>query len=286
MKRHNKMNKESQSHQGARYAPSLSNQDAHKKRLNLEEYVYLPSREHQGGLGHQHQSYADMFVSMDVDPLPYTNKEGYSHLAEQGAYMLRMRQFVDFLQVLQSGKALDGRGKRIPQSKLKEIYQTLLKGRNKGRYLHDEWINAQFKQASDASACVSLISEDFVRGSHIEIPYEYSLYPGMSTNTEIYHKRDISVHDWIARADWLGFPPKDVKKATFEGYLNYFPPNIGKQYRWLSCNEVMYLKCEEEYFLPKRNHDGTFRQTLTRAHVRPAYRVCDLQDTSRQRSSP
>ncbi len=48
-------------------------------------------------------------------------KDSHSALNQEGAFMPTIRQFVDFLNLLRSGKAYDGRGKLVDKSKLDGI---------------------------------------------------------------------------------------------------------------------------------------------------------------------
>jgi len=59
-----------------------------------------------------------------------------------GGRTLNPRQFADFLLVLKSGNAIDGTGRKVPESKLAEILDEIITVRNPYRA---EWLDADFK---------------------------------------------------------------------------------------------------------------------------------------------
>jgi len=136
---------------------------------NPEEFIFLQ------GKTHKDYSYPDTLVSMNrLGMSPEVEKVGkelgynLSNTAKEssgrdyigninwkngltlnlklGGLTLSPRQFEDFILLLKSGNALDGTGKKIPESKLTEILDEITEVREPWRA---EWLDADFKYATN-----------------------------------------------------------------------------------------------------------------------------------------
>lgn len=238
--------------------------------LDLKNYIILEGRVHQGNRITEKQSYNDMLVSIYPYRRNYTYPESVNVLEKEQAYGLRLRQFVDFLKLLRTGKAYNGEGKIIPEYRINKIYSKITNGKKR----HTEWIIGNFENKKsngerDDSSTLSLISKDYVRNEHIEIPNQIGFYVGMNTDIEIFKGKFIDMDDWINRADWLGFPPRDVK----EGLTAYLPPTSEQQYRFcLTADGQTQLRCCRDNFA-YRDDKGRFNPCMNRALIRPVYYV-------------
>jgi len=144
--------------------------------------------------------------------------ETHEILAQEGAFMPTIRQFVDFLNLLKSGKAFDGRGKSIDKRKLDSVLDDILTVRDPWR---SEWLDADFKV---------LDKKLKVFGGKVVMNYEHRIVNGnlsASRKDEVMEgylaqdkKPGIDVNDWLSRATYQGLPPQDVG----EGKLWYWQP--------------------------------------------------------------
>src|SRR5437870_1611915 len=101
---------------------------------DLKNQILLPERTYQG------YSYPDMLVSMSRDQFGSTWTVCHSLLHEKQQFMLTIRQFVDFLSLLNSGSAFDARGKRVEKAYLDKLLAMMFAwGPPRG-----EWLDALF----------------------------------------------------------------------------------------------------------------------------------------------
>jgi len=136
--------------------------------------------------------------------------QAMSLTASLGGYVLDLRQFADFLLLLKSGDAVDGNGKKIPATQLKEIFNEITEVRNPNRA---EWLDADFK----------------VKGKELYIHYNHRTVSGTLTpqNKELLtdyltenKTPGIYMHDWLQTANNHGLP----KSTIAEGNLYYWAP--------------------------------------------------------------
>ena len=168
-----------------------------------EKYIILP--------GHKHGSYEydDLIVSMERS---HQKKDWYgAHrlLNKDNAFMLNLRQFVDFLSLLKSGNAFDGAGKKIDRNKLEALYNDIVEARDPWR---GEWLDADFK----------VINDELV----INYSHRYKgkkLVPQKSEPLEacLTDDKQIQLDYWVNNATRQGLPAK----KTPSGSLYYWSPD-------------------------------------------------------------
>ena len=96
--------------------------------VNLTDYVFMP--EH------------NLYIAKNRS---HQNNNWYdSHKAahQEGARMLTIREFVDFLNLLRSGNVPDGQNNRLQEREIEGIYKNIVEVRNPYRA---EWLDADFK---------------------------------------------------------------------------------------------------------------------------------------------
>jgi len=108
---------------------------------NAENYVILP------GKAHGSYSYPDLVVAVEKTHLGSNWNQSHEALHRENAFMLSIRQYIDFLQMLQSGTVYNGRGTKLASGKVNEILDEILTKRDPWRA---EWLDAYFKEVNDA----------------------------------------------------------------------------------------------------------------------------------------
>lgn len=176
-------------------APSPSNF------ANAKDYIILEARQHGS------YSYPDTLVPMEKSHFGKDWNKTHEDLTKEGAYMLTIRQFADFLNLLKSGKAFDGTGKLVRKEKLESVFNEIVEVRDPWR---SEWLDAKFEGGS--------IIYHTLNGNNLE---------EINEPLANYIKTDkipgISLDDWLKRANYQGLPvPK-----TNKGRLCYWAPADG-----------------------------------------------------------
>ena len=107
---------------------------------NAESYIILP------GKAHGSYSYPDLVVAVEKTYMSTNWNQAHEALHKENAFMLTPRQYIDFLQMLKSGTAYNGRGTRLTSSKVDEILDEILTKREPWRA---EWLDAYFKDVNE-----------------------------------------------------------------------------------------------------------------------------------------
>ena len=165
---------------------------------DAERYLFLPAKSHGS------YNYPNTLISLERS---YNGKNWFdTHklLAAEGSYMPTIRQFVDFIKLLKSGKALNGKGQPLSASVIAGTLDDIFKlGDYRGR-----WLDADFK---------------IVNGI-LHINYNHSLNakgeiipsksePLLASTLMSDRKPGIDLEDWINRATAQGLPSSDVKQG-------------------------------------------------------------------------
>ncbi len=174
--------------------------------VNPKDYIILEGRTH------GKYSYEDTLVAMNRTYQGKNWNDAHIACANENRYMLTIRQFVDFLNLLRTGKVHDGRGSLIKdKSKIEGILDEIYKV---GGNWRSEWLDADFK----------------VQNEKVVMNYEHRMKNGVLTpnrSNEVLEgylaqnkQPGISLDDWLARATYQGLPPANVKN----GELYYWQP--------------------------------------------------------------
>jgi hypothetical protein len=177
-----------------------------------QDYIILP------GVAHGNYSYPDLLVAMNKTHHGKNWYNAHEALSQEGNFMLGIRQFTDFLNLLRTGKAYDGAGKLINSQKIEGILDDIYKVESSWR---SEWLDADFK----------VLDKKFgLFGGKVVMNYEHRIINGKLTPTrkdEVLEgyldetkNPGIDLADWLTRATYQGLPPSDVKM----GSLYYYKP--------------------------------------------------------------
>ena len=177
-----------------------------------EKYIFLP------GKNHGNFSYVDMFVSMDRTHQGKNWRDTHLALYQEGAFMPTIRQLVDFLNLLRSGRVHDGNARVVNKTKIDSILDEILTVRDPYRA---EWLDADFKVKDKKLKVV---------GGKIYMNYEHTIVNGVVTpkrseEMQGYLTADktpgIDLDDWLKNALPSGLPSASVK----DGRLYYCEPD-------------------------------------------------------------
>jgi len=155
----------------------------------------------------------------------------HEELHKQGLYMPTLKQFADFLKVLKTGKVFDGQGKRLPSTRLEQIFNKITKVRKPWRA---EWLDANFE----------------ARGGVKYIDYNHrtingQLQPQNSEALQSYlgenRAQGIDLEYWIENSTFQGLPPTN----TQDGNLYYWKPKTSNDsVAWfIACSDRVVLTC-------------------------------------------
>ncbi len=209
---------------------------------NPDKYIFLPARNH-GSF-----SYSDMFVPMDRTHQSKNWRDAHLALYQEGASMPTIRQFVDFVNLLRSGKVHDGNARAVSKTKIDSILDEILTVKNPYRA---EWLDADFKVKGKTLGVV---------GGKLYMNYEHHVVNGVITpkrSEEIqgYLAADktpgIDLDEWLKNAMPSGLPPANIK----DGRLYYWQPDWdNNSVAWFVANsDGAFLVC---YRVPSGSDGG------------------------------
>ena len=171
---------------------------------NRKQYIILP------GKTHGTYSYPDLLVSAEKRYHGKNWNQAHEELHKENSFMLTIRQFADFLNLLKSGNAFLGNGNKADSKLLEDVLDEIITARNPWR---SEWLDADFK----------IINEKL----HINYGHEMKnkiLVPGYSEETIGCLMQDktpgIDFANWLKNADYHGLPKTSIK----DGSLYYWHP--------------------------------------------------------------
>ena len=197
---------------------------------DLGNYIVLEGRTH------GNYSYPDSLVSMERTHQNKNWSECWDELMKDNDYMLTIRQGVDFLNLLRSGKAFDGRGKAIQSSVLDRLHRDITEVKSPWRA---EWYDAKFELKKSGKGILAkskmyISYHQFQNGNLVKVeePVEECL---MSDKTP-----GISLDDWLDNANEYGLPKPDVK----DGKLYYWYPRDEKVAMFYADSDWADLNCD------------------------------------------
>ena len=195
---------------------------------NANEYLILQGRTH------GNYSYPDTLVSMEMVHQGKNWNDAYVSLIKEGAQMLTIRQFADFLNLLRSGSAYDGNGQQVDQKKLNSILDEIYTIRSPRRA---EWLDAKFVVRNKTLGVFS---------GKTQINYDHRLVNGqlVAQRSEELEEclmdiKQIDISDWLSNANYQGLPSKNVSN----GSLYYYAPVNGKVVRFDAVSDGANLYC-------------------------------------------
>lgn len=208
---------------------------ANNSGLNKADYIILRSQSYGS------YTYGDTLVSMQRAHLGKNWNESWDSLKSDGSYMLTIRQFADFLELLSSGHAFDGNGIRVQPSRLNELYKDITEVRDPWR---SEWLDARFVKKQVGK------SFGVIPKNELQIAYHVPNAQGVLTEVqeplEPYLDSNktpgIDLDHWKKSGTKHGLP----LKGNRDGGLYYWQPVDGKV-AWFGANsDWAYLDCSED----------------------------------------
>ena len=175
---------------------------------NPEQYIILEARTHGT------YSYPDILIDRERSHQGTDWFQAHEALHQENAVMLTIRQYVDFINLLKSGKAFDGGGNKVPKQKLDDILDDMLTKRNPYRA---EWLDADFKLHGKLL---------YIHYNHrtINNKLEPQTKEQLDPNTLMQDKTPgISLEDWLKNATFQGLSHKNIQ----DGDLYYWFPRSG-----------------------------------------------------------
>ena len=168
---------------------------------NPEKYLFLPAKKY------GKYNYSNTLLSLERFHNGKNWFNTHKALAAEGAYMPTIRQFVDAVKLLKSGKAINGKGQSIDKNIVNATLDDIFKlGNYRGR-----WLDADFK---------------VIKGK-LHINYGHKVVGGKITpqySDPLVHclmidkGPGIALEDWINRATEHGLPPVDVAQGDIWYY--------------------------------------------------------------------
>ncbi len=177
---------------------------------DAESYLILPGR-----VITKDYSYPDLLVSMEKSYHNNTWHEAHEELHKEDSFMLTIRQYVDFINLLKSGKAHNGKGNSVDKATLDKILDEILTVRSPWR---SEWLDAKFSKKTSGILNRSeqwYIDYHKINNGNLEEVTEKLDECLMNDKTP-----GISLDSWLSNATTQGLPSKDIPN----GDLYYWNP--------------------------------------------------------------
>ncbi len=197
---------------------------------NREQYIILPSKTH------GKYSYPDMLVAMDLTHLGKNWYDTHKLLAAEENRMLTIRQFVDFVNLLKTGRAFNGAGKPVDKRKLDTIVDNIMTVRDPVRA---EWLDAKFETRG---GLVGVGSKMHINYNHT-VDAAGNIKLGKIEQLEPYLESDkkpgIHAEQWLRDANSYGLPKPNITN----GNLWYWYPRNGNVAGFGADSTWAYLDC-------------------------------------------
>ena len=171
---------------------------------NPEKYLILKGRTH------SKYSYPDIGVAVERTHHDKDWYQAHEALHHEGSFMLTIRQFVDFLSLLKSGKAYYASGDKAGTQTLNSILDEILAVREPWRL---EWLDADFKVINNT---LHINYNHKLTNNQLQPQYSEPLEDCLTQNK----LPGIGLNYWLRNATSQGLPP--VK--TPNGDLWYWAP--------------------------------------------------------------
>jgi hypothetical protein len=171
--------------------------------FNLSDYLILDSRTHGT------YSYPDLLVAKERSKFGKNWIDTQTELHNEGSYMLTIRQFVDFLTMLQSCKVYDGAGSQLRSQEVTKLLNDIIEVRDPWRSEH---LDAKFNKAGDK---FNITYHKIKQNGTLEEVTE-SLEDCLMTDKQ----PGIDLSSWLTNGTTQGLPKKD----TSNGSIWYWSP--------------------------------------------------------------
>ena len=186
---------------------------------NANSYLILPGKKH--GI----YEYPDLLVSTTRSHNGEDWNRSHEFLKQEDSFMLALRQYVDFLNMLRSGNAYDGSGKKVNKSALDGILEDITKVKSPWRA---EWLDAKF---SSQNGKLQITYHDY-QGNEVIEPLESCLMRDKTAGIDLSY--------WLDNATPHGLPPSD----NSDGNLYYWHPRNNAVARFGAGSVWAVLGCD------------------------------------------
>ncbi|MDP3026603.1 MAG: hypothetical protein Q8N63_02755 [Nanoarchaeota archaeon] len=147
-----------------------------------------------------------------------------------GGRTLNTRPGKDFFALLLSGKAFDGKGKRVSKTELSQIADEIMGVRDPYR---DEWFGDYFTGEQDSL----ILNKNYVLKNNVLVPeYSHNLTACLMED----RTPGINLKSWLENSTAQGFPKKNIKS----GELYYWHPEKDKAVRFGADSGDALLSCD------------------------------------------
>ena len=207
--------------------------------INRAEYIILSGRKHDS------YEYGDTLVAIERTHHDNDWHGARDELKKEGAYMLTIRQFADFLTLLRSGHAFDGNGNTMSPSRLNDIYNDITEVRNPWR---SEWLDAKFtEQQTVPRSKVVGVPVPFTGKTGMHIAYHTvdarGVLKEVNEPLDAYLDKNktpgIDLDNWLQGATKHGIPSPNITG----GKLYYWQPTDGRVARFVAGSDRAGLNC-------------------------------------------
>ena|SRR3989344_8957744 len=189
--------------------------------MRKDKFIILEGRVHGS------YSYPDLLVSTDKCLFDKNSYEQHEALHKKNSFMLHPRQFVDFLNLIHTGKAYDGNGKKISAEKLDSVLGEIINARNPWR---SENLDAYFNVENNAMNITYYKLNDNGNFEKVTELLQDCLMKD----------KYVDLGDWLKNANEQGLPNKNIKK----GNLFYEYPIADSVARFGAYSDWAGLNCD------------------------------------------
>lgn len=192
---------------------------------DLYNYIILPGKRHGS------YEYPDLLVPAYMTHKARSWYKAPVALHRENAFMLTIRQYVDYRNLLRSGNVYDGRGAKLDSGRVNAILDEISKGGT-------EWLDARFSTSGRSLISITYhkIKSDGTLEEVTE-PLGECLMEDKKIVPNI--QQGISLDNWLHNATNQGLPPKNIS----EGKLNYRYPRDKDVAAFTSYPDKAYLYC-------------------------------------------
>jgi len=183
--------------------------------FNKADYIFIPER--------------NLYIAKQPSYHEKNWHETHEALHKDGKRMPTIREFVDFLNILKSGNAINGLEQKLPEDEAISIYKNITEVRDPWR---SEWLDARFEKVNGVFHINynHRIVDEELKAQNSE-PLEDCLMQDK--------RPGIDLEYWLKNATPQGLPPKNNP----DGKLYYWQPRDGAVARFDANSDGALLDC-------------------------------------------
>src|SRR3989344_947104 len=196
-----------------------------KSNINdAESYLILP------GKAYGNYSYPDLLVSMEKFYHNHTWYKAHEALNKEDSFMLTIRQYTDFLDLLRSGKVNNGKDNLVDKVVIDKVLDEILTVKSPWR---SEWLDAKFSKKGG-----------LIKKEQWHITYHDINNGKLNEVTEeledcLMENKNISLDSWLSNSTKHGLPDK----KTLVGDSYYWGPRDNAVARFVADSGRAGLSC-------------------------------------------